>query len=225
MKTAFLFSRRSIVVLAASSSIAFFACKKEETTADVPAPDQQPQSTMYNLPLTAGSYWIYASEKTDSLGNIITPSGIDSIFVGGDSTIGSITYKKVCGIHISGTQHMLLYPLQLLRDSAGYHVDETGAFIQHDNFTDTIGYYGFPNYLDVWYFMRNPDSLVTVPAGTFTTINYEGDMYSADPNYPFVTPRHTNLLFANNVGKIFHRLFYTSQPGYVQHRLLRYHIQ
>ncbi len=225
MKTDFLFSRRSIVVLAASSSITFFACKKEDAIPVVQNPDPQPLSTMYNFPITTGSYWIYQNEQLDSNGTLINIGACDSMFVEGDTTIGANTYKKIRTIRGFGTGYFPLTQLSILRDSAGYLVDPTGSFIEHDNFTDTLNNYNVPNTVDVWYFMEHQDSLVTVPAGTFQTIDYKGHAYALVPNYPWPNPRFTHRLFANNIGEIRQRLHFFSSPDYIQRSLLRYHIQ
>ncbi|MGL4599048.1 MAG: hypothetical protein ACRCYO_16130, partial [Bacteroidia bacterium] len=79
--------------------------------------------------------------------------------------------------------------------------------------------------VDVWHFMKHPDSLVTVPAGTFQTVDYKGHAYALVPNYPWGSPRYSHRLFANNVGEILQRLHFFSAQNHIQRSLLRYHIQ
>jgi hypothetical protein len=225
MKSNFFSSSRSIVLLAAASAITLIACKKEGPITEVQSPAQSPQASMYNLPLTTGSYWIYQNEQLDSNGILINTGACDSMFVEGDSTIGANVYKKIRTIRGFGNGYFPLTAMTLLRDSAGYHVNPQGEFIEHDNFTDTINNYNVQNTVDVWYFMEHEDSLVTVPAGTFQTIDYKGHAYALVPNYPWPSPRFTHRLFANNIGEVRQQLHYFSSPDYIQRSLLRYHIQ
>ncbi|HTF03497.1 MAG TPA: hypothetical protein VK826_05700, partial [Bacteroidia bacterium] len=150
-----------------------------------------------------------------------------SAYVEGDTIVGANTYKKIRTVQGSGSQFFLpVYPLELVRDSAGYIVDVNGEFIEHTNFTDTLKYFDFgPGMCDGWYFMRHKDSSVTVPAGTFLTIDYECHMHSIFPNPNLPALRYTHEVFANGIGKIVQTTFYSNSASYYQRRLLRYHIQ
>lgn len=204
----------------------FASCKKEEEAAPATNPGNNTSSTpFYHFTLTDGSYWIYQEEQMDSTGAITSTGGTDSVYVAGDTVIGANTYKKIVSVQDGGAHYLPNQPIIMQCDSAGYLVDETGAYIQHDNFTDTLSYKDFSGLIDGWYFMRHPDSTVTVPAGTFQTIDYEGHHYATDPNYPHPSPRFTHTLFANGTGKILETNYFYSQAGYMQRRLLRYHIQ
>ncbi len=202
-------------------ALTFSSCKKDEDPIIPPTP---PPSTAYQFPITNGSYWIYQQEQTDSDGVVTQSGAIDSTYVEGDTTIGVNTYKKIRTVTGPGNQYFFFQALILVRDSAGYIVGTSGDFIEHTNFQDTLKYNDYSGLLDAWYFMRHEDSSVTVPAGTFLTIDYEGHMYATDPNYPWPVPRYTHVIFADGIGKITEVLYYLSQPGYVQKRLIRYQI-
>lgn len=202
-------------------SFAISSCKKEE---EIPDPTPVPQQTAYAFPVTDGSYWIYVHETTDGSGSVTQTGGTDSVFVEGDTVIGSHTYKKIRTINQSTPTYFPPAQLQIVRDSAGYLVDPAGGFIEHTNFTDTLLYVDHAGIVDSWYFMRHQDSSVTVPAGTFTTIDFQGEMYATDPNYAYGIPRFTHRIMADQVGVVQERLYYYSSPGYIQRRLVRYHI-
>jgi hypothetical protein len=199
------------------------SCHKEEDP--ITPVNPTPTSTAYSFPITDGSYWVYQQEQTDSDGVITQAGATDSVYVEGDTIIGANTYKKIRTFTSPGNTYFLAQPLTLVRDSAGYLVDVNGQFIEHDNFTDTLRYVDYGGIVDGWYFMRHKDSTVTVPAGTFTTIDYEGHMYNTQPGYPWPIPRYTHQIFADNIGKITEVQYFVSQPGYIQRRLLSYHIQ
>lgn len=216
-------SRMTTFIVLLTLSAAVTSCHKEEPL--VPIDNGGITSTMYHLPITDGSYWIYQQEQTDSDGVITNYGPVDSVYVDGDTVIGAYTYKKIRTVTSTPNTFFAPEPLVFYRDSAGYLVDQSGAFIEHDNFTDTLEYRNYSGVVDAWYFMRHRDSSVTVPAGTFNTIDYEGHLYATIPNYPLPIPRYTHELYADNVGKIAEVTFYLSNPGYIQRRLIRYHIQ
>lgn len=180
---------------------------------------------VYNFPLTIGSYWIYEQVTLDSNLNLVATGSIDSIFICADTIINGNTFY-VFGSQTTGSPQFMpvfFYSSHYLRDSAGYLVDPSGEFVEHDNFTDTLKSQLIPGFLQSYYFMRHPDSLITVPAGTFQTIDLRGDHYYLVPNF---TPyRRSHQFFADDIGVVSRITFYSSQPGYVQQRLLRYHIQ
>lgn len=208
-----------------ATSIAISSCKKDEEPV-TPMPEPVPQQTASSFPITTGSYWIYVHEQTDAAGNITMTGGTDSVYVEGDTIIGSHTYKKIRSVVLTTPNYMLWQTLQIVRDSAGYLVDPTGAYVEHTNFTDTLRYDDIgPGIVNAWYFMEHEDSSVTVPAGTFTTVDYKGHMYATDPGYPHGIPRYTHRIWADQVGLVQEVVYYYSQPGYVQRSLVDYHIQ
>lgn len=204
-------------------TLSLASCKKEEDPQ--PEPVNPPASTAYSFPLTDGSYWVYLHELTDSNGTVTQTGSTDSVYVDGDTVIGSHTYKKIRTVrNPAGSYWIPSEALAIVRDSAGYIVNITGAFVEHDNFSDTLHYADYSGAVNAWYFMKHEDSLVTVPAGTFSTIDYEGHMYATDPNYLWAVPRYTHQLYADGVGKVREILYFYSSPGYVQRSLVSYHI-
>lgn len=213
---------RLVAVSIAATGLLFTSCKKEDDPIIPPA--NPPAPIIYGFPITDGSYWVYQEERTDSDGVVIQTGAIDSVYVEGDTIIGANTYKKIRTV-VTGSSFFPNQPLAILRDSAGYLVDVHGEYMEHDNFTDTLRFVNYSGLVHAWYFMRHRDSVVTVPAGTFTTIDYEGHMYAQDPNYPWPVPRYTHHLLADGIGMIFYRTYFVSSPDYIQKRLVSYSIQ
>lgn len=179
---------------------------------------------MYHFPLTDGSYWLYQQEQTDSLGNVTQTGAVDSVYVAGDTVIGAYTYKRIRTVTGPGSSYFITAPLSYVRDSAGYLVNSDGSYIQHDNFTDTLRVRVEPGLYNGYFFMRHPDSLVTVACGTFQTIDYEEDVYSTVSTYPHPMLRHTHEIFADGIGKVADIRYYYSQSGYIQKRLITYYV-
>lgn len=212
---------REVIILVVFSTL-MISCDKEE----IQTPNNpNPTVTAYHFPITDGSYWIYQHEQTDSIGNIIAVGAIDSTFVEGDTVIGSNTFKKIRTVLSPGNAYYPTQSLTLLRDSAGYLVKPNGSFVEHTNFTDTLGQNTTPGYYYSWYFMGHEDSVVTVPAGTFQTIDYLQEVHVTLPNYPHANLRYTHQLFSDGIGTIAEIVFFLNSPDYVQRRLLRYRIQ
>ena len=198
------------------------SCRKDQ---EDPVNPQPPASTAYSFPVTDGSYWLYIQEQTDPSGNITQTGHIDSVYVDGDTVIGANTYKRIRTYMYPGAGWFPYYGVDCVRDSAGYLVHPDGSFIEHDNFTDTLAIDSMPGYYVSYFFMRHADSIISVPAGSFTTIDYERTVYHTFPTYPYPSPRHTHNFLANGIGKVKEVKYYFSQPGYIQRRLVSYHIQ
>jgi hypothetical protein len=213
---------RLVAGIVFATAVALSSCKKDDPT--IPPPSSTADPRIYGFPITDGSYWVYQEERTDSDGVVIQTGAIDSMYVDGDTIIGLYTYKKIRTV-VSGSSFFPNQPLSIVRDSAGYLVDTYGEYMEHDNFTDTLRFIDYSGLVHAWYFMRHRDSVVTVPAGTFTTIDYEGHLYAQDPNYPWPIPRYTHHVLADGIGTILYRTYFVSSPDYIQRRLLRYSIQ
>lgn len=215
-------------LLALTGAALFSACKKDDPAAPVTQQPNNPSSTSNYIPITDGSYWIYQEESTDSLGTVTNVYSVDSTFVAGDTTIGANTYKRIITTTLSGSSMYFFTTELYLRDSSGYIVDRDGEFIAFDNHTDTLRTVTIPVdtfLLTEYFFVRHINASVTVPAGTFLTVDYTSDNYYNDPAYNHPNPRQTHRLFADNVGLVSESRYFLMQSGYVQKRLLRYHIQ
>lgn len=189
----------------------------------MPPPTTNPVPA-YGFPLSIGSYWIYEHTLLDSNFNVVATGAIDSVFIADDTLINNNTFY-VFSQQTSGSPTYtipgFIYDSYYLRDSAGYLVHPSGYFLDHDNFQDTLHTYSIPA-LTTYSFMRHPDSMITVPAGTFPTIDYRTDYYFTNPQYQ---DRQGHKFRADDIGVVSWITFYAQSGNYMQRRLLRYHIQ
>lgn len=221
------FSKKPMCLFFAVAVLALTAlpgCRKDQYNPANPTVTPQANPPAYNFPLTIGSYWIYEHVLLDPAMNVISTGAIDSVFICADTLIHGDTFY-VFGRQTSGSPTYFvpgfIYDSYYLRDSAGYLVHPSGYFVEHDNFQDTLHIYSIPA-MAAYSFMRHPDSLITVPAGTFPTIDYRTDYYFANPQY---MNRQGHKFYADDIGIVSWITFYAQSGNFFQRRLLRYHIQ
>jgi hypothetical protein len=63
---------------------------------------------------------------------------------------------------------------------------------------------------------------VTVPAGTFETLNYKGTVTMPQDNPGIQNPRYINTLYAKGTGKILETYFFLNDASINEKRLLRH---
>ena len=195
-----------------------FSCKKKEQTEEEKTTATYIPPTVLSYPLDSGNYWIYDyySIIDDTIENY---TRTDSFYVYGDTIIRDHIYYQLIGSPFTPSRHTLQ------RDSFGYVVDSRGTVLFSEyNFIDTLDIDTYPRMAIVYYTMAHRDSIVEVPAGTFTTIDYMGTQYSLDTNYRWPSPRYSDYFYAKGVGAVLYRDYYYSSPNYVEQRLVRYHI-
>lgn len=208
----------------------FASCKKDSII--VTSNSLSPTSSSYAFPLSIGSYWIYEVIAVDSSENIISATGsFDSLYVSGDTIINLKTYYIIKAAKttfpFSGVNSIVTSTLtNIARDSSGYIVDTSGKFIEHDNFGNVL-YTLTQSPPDSLYrigYMANEDSIVTVPAGTFTTINYQEKITVFDASYMHGIPKYCNQIMVDSVGIIYKSIPYASVFSKTAIRLIRYNI-
>jgi len=138
--------------------ISFASCQENE----VPTPT----SAQY-ISWTVGDWWVYEwATYYYNTGDTIIRS-LDTTYALADTMINGETYRTLShGIYPWHSEKLHV------RDSSGYIVDVNGRLVySYVNFTDT-----FENYLAPtggWFTQMFVDTVPTsVPAGTFSTINY-----------------------------------------------------
>lgn len=198
------------------------SCKKEKN----PQPDVTPTESPC-IQLKAGNYWIYENGTVDSNG-VVSNVQIDSFYITKDTVIKNKTYY----IQKSLTAQFIV---SYLRDSSGYLLGIDGKpLFAENNFTDilrvdsvyiggsnAIGYaigYGISK-------MANKDSVITVPAGTFSTRNFRTAFILFPPYNTQPNPRYSNTLYAHGVGRVLQTARSINGNIVVYQKLLRYHIQ
>ncbi len=211
--------KRLFICFAAVLPVLLSSCQKENTGNPEPEPDF--------VQLETGNYWIYSFYKVDTNGVETLLPETDSAYISGDTLInGNRYFIKITGnIPLKGSEAMPTYSQKtFLRDSSGCLVNEVGFILfARDNFsnvirTDTIdGLFWFE------YRMTGKDSLVQVPAGSFTTRTMAVTYYPLDPNYPWGVRRMINV-YGEGVGMIKYTYAFASHPSYYEARLLRYFV-
>lgn len=213
-----------LVVLATLIAIALFACKKDEPQNIDSTPIPEPKVSM--MPLAVGNYWVYQECTVDSSNNVISTSAeLDSFYISGYEVFDGDTFYALM------KDNSLIIPpysgATYLRDSSGYLINNTGyIYYSENNYTDTfrIDTVTFGLY-KAYEYMANKNAEVTVPAGTFNqTATLLKAINFIPPDYPWGARRDSYYTYAKNVGIIKRRVFFTSQPDYIEFRLLRYHV-
>ncbi len=144
--------------------ITFASCSK-----DVAIPENSTSAAIPNyFPMTIGSYWVYDWYIVDSSGNSTFLNITDSISIVGDTLIGTDTFAIGVGGWFGGA------PTRgYSRDSSGYLIDTSGRiYSSANNYIDTL-YTWYPTSGTTMGYCKMIDigEMVTVPAGTFRTIN------------------------------------------------------
>src|ERR1041384_347477 len=199
MKTLFLFLTFLL--------FAFFPCCRKDSSvtvyADPPSTtnhtsSQEPRNNY--LPLKVGNYWIYSHFSIfDS--TFQDDRWTDSVVVEKDTVIFGKVFYKVYGFSTTRPWNYLTFYNNYLID------EKTMYYFSSEDFTSVLR---TNTQLDVngetmaWgeFRMRCRDSLITVPAGTFTTITALCT-YSIAPDYQNINsenPKFEFHCFAKNIG-------------------------
>ena len=161
------------------------------------------------VPLTIGSYWVYEWVKVDTFGVESPVTFRDSVFISGDTLINGEVYSIVDGTFLGSEKTKEFH-----RDSSGYLVNEKGETLFNPNnntdllWTDTI-FVGEDPFVLIEYSMEGATTDVTVPAGTFNCLNFQGKVISLEDDYPWGT-RYTGYYYADGIAKS-NRLFFLFQ--------------
>jgi hypothetical protein len=180
------------------------------------------------LPLQIGNYWVYQHVRIDSLNQETLLPQTDSVIVDRDTLINDHSY-----FILEGTN----YPfnsdrwgiVDILRDSMGYLVDQTGRIKFSDsNFSDIldskIEVIEMDTLYSLSYKMETEDNPYTVPAGVFEVLNYKGTVVSHQELPGRENPRYLHTRYSPGVGKVMQSYFYFYSPYVIEKQLIRYHI-
>lgn len=196
------------------------SCKKEET----PQPSNDSPYTSTYIQLKVGNYWIYESGIADSNG-VVNNVSIDSFYIAKDTVINNKTYYIQTSLSAP-------FVISIFRDSSGYLLGTDGKILfSENNFTDVLrtdSVYISPTSNAIGYGiskMANKDSVITVPAGTFSTRNFRTAFILFPPYNTQPNPRYSNTLYAHGVGRVLQTARSINGNIVVYQKLLRYHIQ
>tara|TARA_R110002049_G_scaffold306637_2_gene505497 strand:- start:3163 stop:3825 length:663 start_codon:yes stop_codon:yes gene_type:complete len=177
--------------------------------------------------LEVGNYWIYERYTIDTNG-IETALGIyDSSYVEKDTLINGKLYAVlILPSYLSNFNKDFI-----LRDSLDYLVDHRGKILFALNNFNSLLYsnYNLISATDTIYHhtrkMKDKDSLVSVPAGTFLTYNaYEKVDYMG--SFSPLVDHSINKLYAKGIGLIYNtQVRYSSATESPVQKLVRYSVQ
>ena len=210
----------SLIVL----TVFIFSCKKDKNNTTTLTPGTGPAYPNYSQ-LKVGNYWVYQQYDVDSLGNATPKSNIDSCYVEKDTIINSAIYFKMFRPYLYPSEYLYL------RDSLHYVVDAGGkiVFSSQDFATVFEDYYitAGPNDTVAHSIvkMEDPNVLVNVQAGYFTTCDYRLT-YNMYPGWSGNgNPRMMHTRYGRNTGIVIETLpVYAANPNYIERRLIRYHL-
>jgi hypothetical protein len=214
----------------------FYSCRKDKEVIEVNNPNTNTFSSPISpyTQLKTGNYWIYQYYNYDSLGVAVPEPAYDSIYVEKDTVVNGLTYHKYCTAFFSNDTIIPNYDYSLLRDSANFTLGSPGfIYFTSSPLYDTLQYNVYTNGQDTtidFTELTDRDSLMTVPAGTFSVINRKRTETVSD-NLPDVDAIYIHSFnFAENIGMVLFRFKVTSDNqifvpnDLYEKRLIRYHV-
>jgi hypothetical protein len=209
--------KRTLLFTIAVLALIFYSCKKkdsQETTSS--GPDF--------VKLKTGNYWVYHIYKVDTNGVETDQSKTDSSYIEKDTLINGYKYFLKYSQFYPGLAERVP-----VRDSSGYLLQynpngKNFIIFARDNFSDLL----FTDNNVIFnrtYRMTGKDSIVSLPAGTFTTRSFFIGYYPVDNGYPWGERRNYYMygLDAGLVKQIY--IYYTNDPDHYEARLIRYHVE
>jgi hypothetical protein len=194
-----------------------FSCKKEESTICPPTSTNNPNYAQ----LEVGNYWVYERYEIDTNGNETSLGIIDTCFIEKDTLINEIKYFKYVRPYLNNES------TSFVRDSLHYVVTNTGRIIFSSIiFNEVFRVFTPPQgFHEMHEWMTDKDSVISVPLGNFTTVNFQQIFY-IDESLQVQSPRYMNYRYAENIGIVSETLpwFYTN-PEYTEIRLVDYHLE
>ncbi len=194
------------------------SCKKDSTT-QTPAPNF--------TQLKVGNYWVYEQFNVDASGTATATGTLDSCYVEKDTIIDTTQYFKFIRPDVLGST----YSYKFVRDSLHYLVNSDGQILfSSQNFTDTFYNYfitaGPDTVCEVFVKMADKNLPFNLPAGQFQTYSFK-QTFNMYPNWSASgNPRYIDTRYTVNVGIVSETFpFFSSNPNYIQRRLVRYHVK
>ncbi len=201
------------------------SCENDQTEESI-----TPVETSSYMPLEVGNYWVYTYYKIDTLGNETDQNKTDSVVITKDTLINGNQYYVIEGTDYYGSVREWDV-IDILRDSSGYIVNEEGKIrFSEDNFTDTlytiVKVYDNDTIYTITCKMEEYATSVSVPAGEFEVLNYQGTVTTPEEIPGVAYPRYVNKLYSKDVGIVFKNyILIYSNAWYIEKRLLRYNIE
>jgi len=212
--------KKSALMIIIAGLMAFASCKKDEPTE---IPETQQTSVMDYLPLTPGNYWVYEQNYYDSSGNVLNQTwGNDTIVVISDTMVNSLTYHRIVEHNFIGFARV---DTSFYRDSSDCIVNKKGNIIFRLTPNSIFTYY--PEMDTLLYFidysLAAQSSAITVPAGTFDCLDFQGSLYRHEDNYsvPYLFHNH----YCENIGLVKKTRLFLANLDRIEFNLISYHVQ
>ncbi|UTW66145.1 hypothetical protein KFE94_16055 [bacterium SCSIO 12643] len=199
------------------------SCKKDEEIICPPTP--APKNYM---PLAIGNYWVYNTYRIDTNGVETKLPPHDSLVITKDTMINNETYYVVEGTFHPFQNQWGIY--RIIKNDHGNIISHLGdTILPATDYTATFReHYEIIGNNDTLYHRVfqtvDPPYEVTVPAGTFSVLDYRGTYttYANIPNVP--NPRYVHNYYADNVGKVKQTYHYISSYQTFEIRLVDYSV-
>ncbi len=204
-----------IIIIATITIASLVSCNNKGNTAD---PIKQ-ESVLAYYPLTVGNLWIYQTSSCDSTWENCDYTSIDTNIVAKDTLINGLTYFKIEGKKLVGSEP------HFLRDSLDYIVDNYGKvrfsnkdfstifneeFVISDN--DTIYH---------WYYKMQEDPIVVeLPFRTFTCLDNKLSFFRKKENFEFEFNGHS--FYSKGFGLVYETALFASSTGGMKRELIDY---
>jgi hypothetical protein len=175
------------------------------------------------FPIEVGNYWVYKSSYTTTDGTI-TSTGVDTIWVIGDTTIYGTKYYRLKGSWMGGRPYH-----ELLRYVLGERVmnPQGKIWYQGSKFGENINSYASFNGRDTTYserfYMFEPENPVDIGLGTFETVALKG-VYREPQQFDgpvMISEWH----YAFNIGLVKAITDYLQEDYFIEMELVDYRVQ
>jgi hypothetical protein len=214
---------KNILFMLVGGLLLFASCSKD---------DSDTEQTKDYVQLKTGNYWVYRLSNVDTLGVETITDSYDSVYVSGDTTInGNVFTKKY------HTWSPYSYTPDCLRDSSNYLVSPNGRkMFSPVNFSDTlIKSYNVISYTDTttldddtlfFYFYKMSDKgmSLTVPAGTFITMDFKGTYIPYGSYANTLKTIYCHNYYAKNIGLIQYSSTFANSRTQMVWKLVRYKV-
>jgi hypothetical protein len=198
--------------------IMLVSCNQEDSEILQPAAPQE-QVTEY-FPLTVGNYWVYSIYEADTSLAFVASTMRDSIVVLRDSIHLGSAYKVV---------QSSLWGITLYKDSAGFIITGSGdkLFTLNTSIKSLVNR-DIPGTVEPFHeisTMKKNDSVIVVPSGVYAAKWVLGTVTTNAEVPSWQKSRNFYYAFAKNVGLVYQRHCWLGSPGYLEWRLIRYHVK
>jgi len=167
--------------------------------------------------MEVGNFWVYDWYEIDPEGNSAFYSR-DTLLVTGSVKVDGHTAMELTGQRLGLDFDVILF------DSAQsvYTYPDRFLYFTLDSTTHhgVIGPSDSPLFTTFYYLEKEPME-VTVPAGTFECLNFQGKYVPQNKNYPYST-RYNDNLFAYKIGMVKMTTSYANSPNTLEGRLIAY---